>query len=240
MVISRDVEYEAGGLRMRGRLALPDGDDRRPGVLIAHEANGLDDFQLTRPERLAELGYVAFALDYWGGRRVHTDRAEMFAAYDRLGADLDTLRARARAGLDVLAAEPRTDPDRLAAVGYCFGGTTVLELARSGADLKAVVGHHPGLAAGRPQNNAAITGSVLLCIGADDPHIPEEHRAAFERDMRGTGVDWRIELYGGVEHSFTHPRLADLDVDPPPGLRYDERADRRSWRAMLALFDEVL
>jgi dienelactone hydrolase len=154
--------------------------------------------------------------------------------------DIERIRARGRAGLDALLAEPRTDPSRVAAIGYCFGGTLVLELARSGADLRAVVGFHPGLDVSRPRDSANITCSVLLCVGADDPHVTAEHRAAFEQDMRAAGVDWRINLYGGVEHSFTHPRAGAPDVELPPGLRYDRRADERAWRAMLDLFDEVL
>jgi dienelactone hydrolase len=238
MVTSRDVEYELDGVTYNGRLAVPDGDGPRPGVLIAHEANGLDPVQRARPERLAELGYTAFALDYHGEGKVFDPATGAMDRLQELGGDLDTFRAIGQAGLDVLTAEPRTDPRRLAAIGYCFGGTLVLELARSGAPLRAVVGFHPGLMVGRPEDDTSITGSVLLCIGSLDPHVPAEHRDRFARDMDAAGVDWRIELYGGVEHSFTHPRLPAEGV--PPGLRYDPRADARSWRAMRDLFDEVL
>jgi dienelactone hydrolase len=235
MVTTRDVEYPAGGLTMRGRLALPDGTDPRPGVLIAHEANGLDDHQRSRPEQLAELGYVAFALDYHGV--VYTDTGPMMARVGQLGSDVDQVRALAGAGLDVLCAEPRVDQSRVAAVGYCFGGAMVLELGRTGADLKAIVGIHPGLASARPADSSRIRAKVLICVGTDDFVAPPDVRSAFEKEMTEAGVDWQMHLYGGVQHSFTHP---DVEQSGMPGLRYDAAADRRSWAAMLNLFDEVL
>jgi dienelactone hydrolase len=157
----------------------------------------------------------------------------------RLGAlweDPDRTRALAGAGLEVLLAEPRADAAKVAAIGYCFGGALVLELARGGADVKAVVGFHPRLATVRPQDAGNITGKVLVCVGTEDPLIPADERLAFEKEMRAAGVDWRMNLYGGAEHSFTHPRaeLADL-----PGVKYHQPSDERSWRAMLDLFDEV-
>src|SRR5439155_21083331 len=151
VVTTRDIDYDGDGRRMVGRLALPDGEGRRPGVLIAHEGPGLDDYQKARASRLAELGYVAFALDYHGGGKPLADRDEMMARLGQLGADPDRTRKLARAGLEVLLAEARADMSKVAAVGYCFGGTLVLELARSGADLRPVVRFHPGLATTRPQ-----------------------------------------------------------------------------------------
>jgi dienelactone hydrolase len=243
MVTSRDIEYQVDGMTMRGRLAIPDGADRRPGVLIAHDGNGLDDHQRTRPEQLAELGYVAFALDYHGQGRVYADPDQMLRRIDLLAKDPDQVRRLGLAGLDMLCAEPRTDQSRLAAIGYCFGGTLVLELARGGADLKAVVGFHPGLSmfrAGTPSDSANITGAVLVCLGSEDPLIPVEDRLEFERDMRAAGVDWRMNLYGGAAHSFTHPGLTDPELRRPPGVAYHPRSAARAWRAMIDLFNEVL
>ena len=145
-------------------------------------------------------------------------------------------RAIAGAALAVLAAQPETDAGRLAAIGYCFGGTTALELARSGADVKAVVGFHSGLATARPQDAKNIKAKVLVQLGADDPLIPPEQRAVFEAEMRAGGVDWRMNLYGGAEHSFTNP---DASAFGRPGIKYDATTDRRSWRAMLDTFDEA-
>jgi dienelactone hydrolase len=235
---ARHVEYRADDTVMVGRLALPDGADKRPAVLIAHEGPGLDDHQRGRADQLAELGYVAFALDYHGGGRWLEDRDEMMARLGILAADPDRTRAMARAGLDLLLAEPRADRSNVAAIGYCFGGTVALELARGGADLKAVVGFHPGLTTVRPQDAANITGRVLVLVGSEDPFIPLEQRLAFETEMRAGGVDWEMVLYGGVEHSFTHP-LADPDRTGLPGIRYDREAAERSWRAMLELFEDV-
>jgi dienelactone hydrolase len=240
MITARDIEYTVDGRTMRGRLAIPDGDGRRPAVLIAHEGNGLDELQRTRPERLAELGYVAFALDYHGEGRVFTEPDQMMTRVGELGSDLDQVRKLGQAGLDVLTSEPRTDPTRLAAIGYCFGGTLVLELARAGAELKAVVGFHPGLAWSRPEDSGNVRGAVLVCIGSEDPMVPAEHRAMFEQDMRAAGVDWRMNIYGGAEHSFTHPRVSNLEHEILPGLNYHRPSDERSWRAMLDLFDETL
>jgi dienelactone hydrolase len=231
----RDISYEVDGRRMVGRLGVPDQPGPRPGVVIAHEANGLDDFQKSRADRLAELGYVAFALDYHGDG-TPPEFADAQARTSELWADADRTRAIAKAGLDVLLAEPATDAGRLAAIGYCFGGALALELGRAGADLKAIVGFHPGLRTPRPEDSRNITGTVLICVGADDPYVTVDDRTAFEAEMREADVDWRMQIYGGVEHTFTHPRAQQAGL---PGLRYDQRADSLSWRAMLELFEEV-
>jgi dienelactone hydrolase len=236
MVITTDIRYTVDGTTMVGRLAVPDGEGPRPAVLIAHEGPGLEDYQKDRASRYADLGYVAFALDYHGGGQVIADRDEMATRLAALHEDPEHIRELARAGLEVLLAEPRTDPAKVAATGYCFGGGVVLELARGGADLKAVVGFHPRLSTHRPQDAGNITGKVLICLGADDPFIPTSERLEFEEEMRAGGVDWTMTIYGGIEHSFTHPWADLIDV---PGLSYDQSADERSWKAMTDLFDEV-
>jgi dienelactone hydrolase len=230
-----DIAYDVDGTTMIGRLALPDGDGVRPGVLIAHEGNGLDDFQKQRAVRFAALGYVAFALDYYGGGKPLDDRTEITERLTTFMEQPERARNVVTAGLDVLLAQPRVDRTKIAAVGYCFGGALVLELARTGADVKAVVGFHPGLGTART-DSANIVGKVLMCVGADDPIIPVEHRLAFETEMRAAGVDWRMNLYGGAQHSFTNPNAARF---PLPGLAYDQVTDERSWSAMVDLFDEV-
>jgi dienelactone hydrolase len=238
MATTRDISYEADGRTMVGTLVLPDGDGRRPGVLVSHEGPGLDDHARSRAVRLAdELGYVAFALDYHGGGQPLANREEMMTRIGEFHADPLRGRAIGTAGLDILVAEERTDPDRLAAIGYCFGGTLSFELARGGADLKAVVGFHAGLATARPQDAGNIRGTVLALIGADDPIVDNAQRRVFEEEMRAGGVDWELVVYGGAVHSFTNPRASQVDL---PGIAFDERTDRRSWQAMLDLFAEVL
>jgi dienelactone hydrolase len=230
-----DIEYEGGGLQLIGHLAYDDTvEGTRPAVLVCHEGPGLDEHAKWRAEQLAALGYIAFALDYHGGG-VALPMDEVMARLGPMFADPTITRTLGRAGLDVLLAQPQTDGSRVAAIGYCFGGTMALELARGGADLKAVVGFHSGLATARPEDAKNIVGSVLVCIGADDPLVPPEQRAAFEEEMRAADVDWRMNVYGNAQHSFTNKRAREVSM---PGIAYHEPTDARSWRAMLDFFDE--
>jgi dienelactone hydrolase len=232
----REVRYEADGRQLVGTLATPDGPGPHPAVLIAHEGPGLDEIQRGRAAEIAALGYVGFALDYHGELSPFPTRDAMMVRLGELFADPDRARSLASAALDVVLADPAVDPTRIAAIGYCFGGTMALELGRTGADLRAIVGFHPGLTNVRPADSANIRGRVLVCIGADDPIIPPEHRSAFEDEMRAAHVDWQMHLYGGVVHSFTHPRASDAGL---PGIAYDQRAAEHSWAAMKASLDEV-
>ena len=230
-----DIEYRYEDIRLVGQIAVDDGRaGTRPSVLVAHDGMGLSDHPKQTARRLAELGYVALAIDYFGGGTM-LPPDEVGPRLNGLIADPATTRGLARAGLDVLLSSEYADAGQVAAIGYCFGGTLCLELARSGADLAAVVGFHSGLATDHPQDAANIVGKVLVCIGADDPYIPPAQRSAFEEEMRAAGVDWQLHLYGGAVHSFTNP-LAD---GSNPALCYDKRADERSWQSMLALFGEV-
>jgi dienelactone hydrolase len=160
----------------------------------------------------------------------------MMARLGELFADPDRTRSLAIAALEVLLAEPSVDPGRIAAIGYCFGGALALELGRAGADIKAIVGFHPGLTNVRPSDSTNIRGRVLMCIGADDPLIPPQDRIAFENEMRAAKVDWQVHLYGGVVHSFTHPRASAAGI---PGIAYDERAAAHAWAMMCTLLGEV-
>jgi dienelactone hydrolase len=235
---TEDIEYHADGARLVGYLAMDETKaGKRPGVLVAPEGGGLVDLTKSIARRLAEAGYVAFAMDYYGDGQPLADLSQAMPRIMAFMAEPSGIRARAAAALAVLASQPETDPGRLAAIGYCFGGTTVLELARSGADLKAVVGFHSGLSTARPQDAKDITAKVLTCIGADDPIIPPDQRQAFEKEMTDGGVDWRMNLYGGAGHSFTNPDVGALGR---PGFEYHAETDRRSWRAMLDLFSETL
>ena len=235
-MLSEDITYHADGARLVGRLFVDETrSGTRPGVLVAPEGLGLSDHTFNIARRLAEAGYVAFAMDYYGDGGT----LPMEQVMPRIGAFMaepETIRSRAAAALKVLADRPETDAGRLAAIGFCFGGTTALELARSGAVLSAVVGFHSGLGTTRPQDAANIKAKVLVCIGADDPIIPPEQRAGFEKEMTEAKVDWRMNLYGGAGHSFTNPAVGALGR---PGFAYHAATDERSWRAMLDLFDET-
>ena len=230
-----DIDYTVGGRRMIGHLAVGEGPaGSRPGVLVCHEGPGLDEHAKGRAERLADLGYAAFALDYHGDGKP-LERDEMMGRLGGLMGDPDQIRELARAGLSILLAQDEVDASRMAAIGYCFGGTMALELARSGAELAAVVGFHSGLGTGRPAQPGEVRASILVCIGADDPMVPAEQRSAFEAEMRAADVDWRMNLYGGAVHSFTNP---NAELSGFPGVAYHQATDERSWRAMLDFFGE--
>ena len=233
------LTYQADGLAMQSRLFLESGGGPRPGVLVFPEAFGLSAHAVARAERLAGLGYVALACDLHGDGRLVDGLDEAMGLLKPLFADPSRTRARAGGGLDALLARPEVDGGRVAAIGFCFGGTMALELARGGAALKAVVGFHSGLGtAAPPTDAAAIQARVLVCIGADDPMIPPEQRAGFEAEMRGAGVDWQMHLYGNTVHSFTNQGAAARNM--PDAIRYSPDADARSWASMQALFDETL
>jgi dienelactone hydrolase len=224
------VEYRHGGVVLEGYLAYDDAfKGKRPGVLVVHEWWGINDFIREKTENLARLGYVAFAADIYGKGVRTTDFEEAAAISGKYKKDADLFRARTRAGLTKLKSLKQTDGQRLAAIGYCFGGTAVLELARSGADVKAVVSFHGGLGTENPSTVKVIKASILVLHGADDPYVPPEEVTAFQNEMRKAGADWQIIFYGGAVHSFTNP---DAGSDKAKGAAYDEKADRRSWQSM--------
>ncbi len=235
MIKTSDIEYAIDGKTYVGFLADGSNGNRVPGILVSHEGGGMTDHPKERARMLADLGYVAFAMDTFG--EPMTSREQVRATIAALTADLPTLRKRAQAALEIVKSQPHADPKRTAAIGFCFGGTTVLELARSGADVDCIVGFHSGLQTSRPQDTKNIKGKVLVCLGATDPIIPPEQREAFIQEMEAGAVDWRMEIYGSAGHSFTNRYVDALNL---PGFAYHERTDKRSWRAMRDLFDEVL
>jgi dienelactone hydrolase len=231
------VEYKHGDVVLEGYLAYDDAlPGKRPGVLVVHEWTGHNPYARKRAEQLAQLGYVAFALDMYGKGVQAKDAADAAAKSDVFKKDRALMRARAGAGLDVLRKHPLVDPGRLAAIGYCFGGTTVLEMARGGADLLGVVSFHGALDTPRPEDARNIKGKVLVLHGADDPFVPAPQVAAFEEEMRKAKVDWQLVAYGGAVHSFTNPGAGD---DNSKGAAYNAKADARSWQAMKDFFAEI-
>ena len=234
---TQDIEYHADGARLVGYLAVDDAKaGKRPGIIVAHEGGGLTDHAKNSARRLAEAGYIAFALDYHGDGKPLTDMGEAMKRITAWMGDPTGIRLRAHAALEVLMRQPETDTKRIAAIGYCFGGTTAFEMARSGEPIVAAVGFHSGLGTASPAQPGKVQAKVLAQIGAADPMVPAEQRAAFEKEMTEAGVDWRMTLFGGVVHSFTNPAA---DALGRPELAYNKSADERSWRAMLDLFGEV-
>lgn len=234
---SQILQYEADGLAMQSHLYLPkDVSSPRPGVLVFPEAFGLGEHARRRAERLAGLGYVALACDLHGEGKLLSSLDEVMGVLGTLLADPIRTRARAGGAFEALKTRPEVDVGRIASIGYCFGGTMSLELARAGADIRGVVGFHSGLSTARPQDARNIKAKVIVCIGANDPLIPAEQRAAFEAEMRDGGVDWQLHTYGGVVHSFTNPAV---DAMGNAALRYDATADARSWATMVAFFADI-
>lgn len=233
---SQAISYKADGIDLEGQLFLPSGPGVYPGVLVFPEAFGIGAHSLERAGRLSELGFVVIAGDLHGGGRYIDDLGEAMAAVQPLFDDPLRTRARARAAFDALAARPEVDAERIAAIGFCF--PMPLELARSGVRLKATVGFHTGLSTKLPAQPGAIGGSVLVCIGSDDPFITAADRAGFESEVRAAGADWQINVYGNTVHSFTNPN-ADRQ-HRPEAIRYSAAADQQSWHAMLSLLDRTL
>ena len=230
------VNYQVDGCAMRSQLFIHgSGAGPRPGLLVFPEAFGLGAHALQRAERLAALGYAVLACDIHGDAAVHDDFETVIALIGGLRSDPKRIAARAAAGLEALAGRPEVDPTCIAAIGYCFGGTMALELARAGGAVAAVVGFHSGLAPAGPNAAPGFSAKVLVCLGSDDPSIDRAQRTAFEDEMRAAGADWQINLYGGVVHSFTNP---DADARGNTDFaRYDAKADAGSWAAMLQFLD---
>ncbi len=237
-VRERVVAYPVAGVEHVGMLAWDDAlDGPRPGVLVVHEWYGLNAYARRRARDLAALGYAAFAADLYGGGKVAATAAEAGALSSAMKGDRPRMRRAARAALSAMEAQPETRAGNTAAIGYCFGGTAVLELARSGAGVKGVVSFHGGLDAGAGVPAGPVRAAVLVLHGGDDPHAPDAQLVAFIEEMRAAKADWQVVAYGGAVHAFTSPAAGN---DPARGAAYDARADRRSWAAMRAFLDEVL
>ena len=235
-MIIDNVAYQQDDTVLQGYLAYDSAlKGSRPGVLVVHEWWGLNDYAKMRARQLAEMGYVALAADMYGDGWVTQDPQE---AARRAGSLKGTplMRKRARAGLKALARQKLVDPKRLAAIGFCFGGTTVLELAFSGADLAGVVSFHGGLIPARPGDLKNIKAKISVLHGADDPHVQAEDIAAFQEALRQAGADWQMIYYGGAVHTFSNPGAGS---DKSTGSAYDARTAHRSWQQMQLFFQEI-
>lgn len=236
-LVKQTVEYKDGDKILEGYLVYDDaGNQKRPGVMLIHEWWGLNSYIMGRADEIARLGYVAFAADIYGKGIRAKDMAEAGKLSRTYSSDRELIVRRANEGLDQLKNNSLVDQKRIAVMGYCFGGGVALELARSGADVTGVVTFHGSLASSHPEDDINIKGKVLVLHGADDPFVNAKIVNEFEDSMRKTRVDWQVVLYSGAVHGFTNP---DNGNDPSKGLAYNERADKRSWEAMKAFYNEI-
>ena len=231
---TQKIEYKDGDTVLVGVLVSdPERFGERPGVLVVHQWTGITDHEITQAKKLARLGYAAFCVDIYG----KTTRPKGFQEAGKFAGkyknDRALFRRRLMAGLKTLLAQKQVKKSQIGAIGFCFGGTGVLELARSGADVKGIVSFHGGLDSPTPADAKKITGKVLVLHGADDPHVPAKEVAAFQKEMRDAKVDWQFVAYGGAVHSFTQPGANHETA------KYHEPSARRSWLAMKNFFAEI-
>jgi dienelactone hydrolase len=235
-VQTREVEYRQGETVLKGYIAWDSArTGKRPGVLVVHEWWGENEHTRDAARRLAAAGYVGFAIDMYGNGLVttHPDSAQAFMK--QALADMKALEARFAAARAELVKDPHVDPEKIGAIGYCFGGGVVLGEARSGADLDAVVTFHGAIMPGKV-DSGAVKARVLVLTGADDPMVPPAAVENFRKEMTAAGANFQIVSYPGAKHSFTNPAA---DVVGMPALAFNPEAARQSWDAMLALFREV-
>ncbi len=236
-MITRTVDYQQGGKTLEGYLAYDDKfTGKRPGVLVAHQWKGLGDYEKQRARMLAEMGYVAFALDIYGKGIRPKSQEEAGKLSGQYKANRPLLRNRVRAAVITLRKQPNVDVSRLAIIGYCFGGGTALELARSGADVDGYVSFHGSLDTPTPADAKNIRGKVLILHGADDPYAPMKDVVALRDELSAADVNYEIDLYGNTVHSFTEKAAGN---DPSTGAAYNAQADARSWARMKAFFAEI-
>ena len=236
-VVTKTIAYEQGGQKLEGYLAYDDAKSGpRPGVLVIHEWWGLNDYTKSRARQLAEMGYVAFAADMFGAGKVTRDPKQAQEWYAMV-ADGKLMAPRSKAGLDVLRQQPQTDKSKLAAIGFCFGGSTVLQLAYSGEPLNATVTFHGGLMPPSDAQLASIKSPILILHGAEDNFIKPETIDQVRASLDKGKVDWYMVTYANAVHAFSNP---DADSFKLPGIGYNEKAARRSWDEMQRFFKEQL
>jgi len=236
-----EVSYSADGTTLKGYIARPaKADGKRPGVLVVHEWWGNNDYPRKRADMLAQLGYVALALDMYGDGKVASHPKDAGAFAGEVRKHMDVAEKRFRAALALLASQRDVDTGRIAAVGYCFGGGMVLEMARRGLPLAGVVSFHGSLPTQTPARPGGVKAKVLVLNGADDPFVKPEQIEAFKKEMDAAGVDYRFINYPGAVHAFTNPDATENGKKFNLPLAYDADADRKSWEEMQRLFGAIL
>ena len=237
---TEEVEYAAGGVTLRGYLAYDASiKGKRPGVLVVHEWWGHNEYARQRARMLAELGYTAIAVDMYGSGKTADHPSDATKFMNEVLENMERGEARFNAALGILKRHPETNPERIAAIGYCFGGGVVLHMARTGADLRGVASFHGSLGSSHTPEPGSVKAKVLVLHGAEDRFTTPEQIEAFKREMKAGRVDYRFITYPGAMHSFTNPdadRFAER-FDMP--LKYNEKADRLSWEEMKGFFEEI-
>ena len=237
-IVAKAVEYKDKDAVLEGFVAYDDArQGKLPGVLVVHEWTGQGEYVQERARMLAKLGYVAFAPDIYGRGIRPSQGKEAGELSGKYKNDRPLMRERAFAGLDELKKQPKVDVTRLAAIGYCFGGTVVLELARAGADLRGVASFHGGLSAPMPAEVGKVKAKVVAFHGAEDPNVPETEVKGFEDEMRKAKVDWSLTKYANAVHAFTNPHMTGANAFPG-SAEYNAAADHRSWAALQDSFKE--
>lgn len=239
-IVGKAVEYSAQGTVLKGYLAYDESiKGPRPGVLVVHEFWGQNEYVRMRARMLAELGYTALALDMYGGghESPHPDDARQFSG--ALNKNFELSKARFLAALEFLKKQPQVDPDRIAAIGYCFGGGVVLNMALQGADLKGVASFHGGLSAVKPAQPGTVKAKILVCNGADDKFITAEQIAAFKEEAKKAGADLKFINYPGAVHSFTNPDATETGKKFNMAVAYNAKADKESWEELRGFLEGV-
>jgi dienelactone hydrolase len=237
---SKEVSYSAGPTALKGYLVWPaNTTGKRPGVLVVHEWWGLNDHARNAAKKLAELGYVALAVDMYGDGKTaaHPDDAKKFMM--ALMSDQNEAAARFKAAQALLASDPHVDASRIAAIGYCMGGAVILNAARAGADLDALGVFHGNLAPQTPMAKGAFAGRILVATGGSDPFVPPEQVAAFTQEMNAAGVNYHIDIYPNAKHGFTNPQATELGKKFDLPVAYDAEAEEASWQKLVALLSQV-
>jgi dienelactone hydrolase len=239
-IVAKEVTYTSNGTTMKGYLAYDASKEgKRPAVLVVHEWWGLNDYSRRRARMLAELGYVAMAVDMYGdGKQAsHPEDAGKFAS--EVMQNMESAKARFLAALELLRREETVDPARVAAIGYCFGGGVVLQMARLGVDLKGVASFHGVLATRQPAQAGTVTAKLLVCTGDADPLVTQEQIEQFKKEMSDAGVDYQLISYSGAKHSFTNPAADSLGVKFGMPLAYNKSADEKSWAELRQFLDRI-
>lgn len=235
-VLTQPVEYEVAGEKMEGFLAYPLENGNGAAIVVVPEWWGVNDYSKRRATQLAELGYAALAVDMYGKGRVTNDPEQAGKWAGEIRSKPELLRQRFETGLGIVRDLKSVDRGRVAAIGYCFGGSVCLDMARAGLPLKGVVSFHGSLKTRTPAEKGKVRARVLVLHGADDPMVPAEEVAAFEREMKAADVQYRLVAYPGAVHSFTNPGADKTGI---PGVAYQREADEKSWEEMKGFLEEV-